>query len=77
MAWQVEAVRTLQHHEAFRARTARLLLLQRHRPTLAKCYRAWRAETAKMVGARLHARGADGTGRWTLDPGPWALDPGP
>jgi hypothetical protein len=50
---EVEAVRKLQHQEAFRARTASLLLLQRHRPTLAKCYRAWRAETAKNVGAKL------------------------
>jgi hypothetical protein len=50
---EVEAVRRLQHQEAFRARTASLLLLQRHRPTLAKCYRAWRAETAKNVGAKL------------------------
>ena len=55
---EVEAVRTLQHQEAFRARTAKLLLLQRHRPTLAKCYRAWRAETAKNAGTKLMGQGA-------------------
>ena len=51
---ETEAVVTLQKQEAFRARTARLLLLQKnHRPILAKCYRAWQGLTAQAVGVRL------------------------
>ena len=54
---EVEAAHTLQRHEAFRARTASLLVLQCHRPTLAKCYRAWRALTARSVGSKLAQAG--------------------
>ena len=50
---ETEAVVSMQKHEAFRARTAKLLVLQSHRPTLAKCYMAWRSLTAQTVGLRL------------------------
>ena len=58
VALETDAVATLQRQEAFRARTARLLVLQCHRPTLARCYRAWRSLTAASVGAKLADGGA-------------------
>ena len=50
---ETEAVTKLQRQEAFRVRTARLLLLQCHRPVLAKCYHAWRDLAARSVGAKI------------------------
>lgn len=55
---ETEAVNALQRQDAYRVRTARLLLLQAHRPTLAKCYRAWRSLTAHAAGGRLANGGA-------------------
>ena len=56
---ETNAVSTLQRQEAFRGRAARLLILQRHhRPTLAKCYKAWRDLSAQAAGMRMAEQGA-------------------
>ena len=52
----------------------RLLLLQRHRPMMARCYRAWRGLIARRVGARLAEGGAARDLRAQVAPfrPPWA-----
>ena len=55
---ETASVSRLQQHEAFRARTARMLVLNAHRGVMARCYRAWRRHTAQIVGSKMLDDGA-------------------
>lgn len=56
VALETASVLAEERQAAFRARCCGRLLLQRHRPTLAKCYQAWRELAAETRGVNLFAR---------------------